>query len=128
MNVSALTFVTTFITTVFDYVCCFYTVITCGSLSVSHTGAGGLTLDLQLSSGILSIGTRAIYSCSNSSYQIIGNAERTCGVNGSWTGVEPRCGCKCRRRHRFYTFIIYHTQFLHVAYFIYSVILWSSSH
>ena len=99
MNVSTLTHVATFITAVFElhnYVCCFYTVITCGSLSVSHSGTGGLTLDLQLSSRISSIGTRAVYSCSNSSYQIIGNAERTCGVNGSWTGAEPHCGCKCR--------------------------------
>ena len=68
---------------------CFITVVTCGVLDVSSSGVGGLTL--HFSAPTTTIGTRAIYSCSNSSYQIIGNAERTCGVNGCWSGEEPQC-------------------------------------
>ena len=70
---------------------CFITVhvVTCGVLDVSSSGVGGLTI--RFSAPTTTVGTRAIYSCSNSSYQIIGNAERTCGVNGHWSGVEPQC-------------------------------------
>ena len=68
---------------------CFITVVACGVLDVSSSGVGGLTL--HFSAPTTTIGTRAIYSCSNSSYQIIGNAERTCGVNGRWSGEEPQC-------------------------------------
>ena len=84
----------TFITAFLNVRMLFYTVITCGSLSVSRSGAGGLTLDIQLSSRISSIGTRAVYSCSNRRYQILGSSERRCGVNGRWTGQEPQCKCK----------------------------------
>ena len=68
---------------------CFITVVACGVLDVSSSGVGGLTI--RFSAPTTTVGTRAIYSCSNSSYQIIGNAERTCGVNGHWSGVEPQC-------------------------------------
>ena len=71
-----------------------FTVSSCEALVVSSSGIGGLTLDF--SAPTTTVGTRAIYTCSNSSYQIIGNAERTCGVNGTWTGVEPQCECKQR--------------------------------
>ena len=72
----------------------FIVVVICEALNTSSSGVGGLTL--HFSAPATTVGTRAIYSCSNSSYQIIGNAERTCGVNGSWIGAEPHCGCKCR--------------------------------
>ena len=69
-----------------------FTVSSCEALGISSSGIGGLAL--HFSAPNTTIGTRAIYSCSNSSYQIIGNAERTCELNGTWTGVEPQCECK----------------------------------
>ena len=69
----------------------FFQVTYCGALNVSSSGIGGLTL--HFSASPTTIGTRAVYSCSNSRYQIIGSSERRCGVNGRWTGVEPQCKC-----------------------------------
>ena len=66
-----------------------FIVSSCEALGISSSGIGGLTL--HFSAPTTTIGTRAIYSCSNSSYQIIGNAERTCEVNGRWSGEEPQC-------------------------------------
>ena len=78
--------------------------ISCGALKVSHVGVGGLII--QFSTPTTTVGTKAIYLCSNSSYQIIGNAVRTCEVNGSWTGAEPHCGCKCRHCFNIYVPVI----------------------
>ena len=63
----------------------------CGALDVSSSGSGGLILHFSESS--TTVGTRAFYSCSNSSYRIIGSAERRCVASGHWTGVEPLCEC-----------------------------------
>lgn len=38
----------------------------------------------------LSIGKIAIYSC-DSKYDLVGDAERTCMDNSSWSGTEPYC-------------------------------------
>ena len=63
--------------------------ISCGALNASNFGLGGLSI--HFSAPTTTVGARAVYSCSNSSYWITGNAVRTCVVNGSWTGVEPQC-------------------------------------
>ena len=68
---------------------CSSAVISCGSLRVTTTAPGGLTL--QLSASPETVGSRAVYSCSNSNYILVGGAERVCGADGNWTGVEPRC-------------------------------------
>ena len=72
---------------------CSSTVISCGDLSVSNIGAGGLTL--QFSAPTMTFGTRAVYSCRSSDRRVSGNAERVCGADGNWTGEEP----ECRRKH-----------------------------
>ena len=69
----------------------FFEVTYCGALDVTSSGIGGLTLHFSASS--TTVGTRAFYYCSNSSYRIIGSAERRCVASGHWTGVEPLCEC-----------------------------------
>ena len=69
----------------------FPAVVSCSHLSVTSGAPGGLTL--QLSAANIEIGTRAVYSCSNTSYHIVGVAERVCGADGNWTGEKPRCEC-----------------------------------
>ena len=69
----------------------FLAAISCGPLSVTANAPGGLTL--QFSIPTTSVGTRAVYSCNSSGYQVVGNAQRVCGVDGNWSGVEPQCQC-----------------------------------
>ena len=69
----------------------FSAVIRCASLTVETRASGGLTL--QFSASTTTVGTRAVYSCSNNTYQITGGAMRVCGANGEWTGEEPHCEC-----------------------------------
>ena len=66
-------------------------VVSCGSLSVTTGASGGLTL--QFSAPTATFGTRAVYSCSDRDYQLVGRAERMCGSDGNWTGGEPHCEC-----------------------------------
>ena len=67
----------------------FFAVISCGPLSVTASTLGGLTL--QFSAPSTQFRTKAVYSCRNNDYQIVGVAERVCGADGNWTGEEPHC-------------------------------------
>lgn len=57
----------------------------CGSLN--PTGAGGLTVNMMRSV----FNTTVVYSCTEEGYRLVGVAERMCGANGLWSGVEPHC-------------------------------------
>ena len=84
----------------------FSAVIRCGDLSVSAIGSDGLTL--QFSAPTMTFGTRAVYSCRSRDHRVTGNAERTCGANGNWTGEEPQCRCKhLTALVSSFTFIVY---------------------
>ena len=63
--------------------------ISCSPLSVSTGAPGGLTL--QFSAPTTTVGSRAVYSCRSSGYQLVGKAERVCGTDGNWTEEEPHC-------------------------------------
>ena len=66
-------------------------VVHCDPLRLSTNASGGLTL--QFSAPTTTVGSRAVYSCRSSGYQLVGEAERVCGADGNWTGNEPRCEC-----------------------------------
>ena len=67
----------------------FSAVISCGPLSVTASTPDGLTL--RFSAPTATFHTKAVYTCRNSDYQIMGGAERVCGADGNWTGAEPHC-------------------------------------
>ena len=64
--------------------------VRCGPLELSTSASGGLTL--QFSAPTRTIGTKAVYSCSNR-HRLVGGAERVCRADGNWTGNEPHCEC-----------------------------------
>ena len=60
-------------------------VVSCGSLTTS--GTGGLTSSLTGTT----YGNTATYSCTQTGYELVGAATRTCQSNGLWSGSEPYC-------------------------------------
>ena len=61
-----------------------YAVIDCGSLQVPENGMVSVTET--------TFGSTASYSCSGSNYLLVGAVERTCQVDGMWSGSAPECG------------------------------------
>lgn len=43
----------------------------------------------------LGFGSRAEYSCSEG-YALVGNGERVCQSDGTWSGSDPECECEFR--------------------------------
>ena len=60
----------------------YFALVDCGSLSDPANGLVTVTTT--------TLGSTANYSCS-STYQIVGNALRTCQDDGAWSGDVPRC-------------------------------------
>ena len=65
-------------------------VVNCGSLPEPTLGPGNLTLT-QMDTTFNSIAT---YSCQIEGFAIVGNQQRTCQADGSYTGTEPTCMCE----------------------------------
>lgn len=61
---------------------CFQLGDTCGTLSDPFNGKVTITR--------MTLGGVALYSC-DSGYKLEGNAQRTCGLFGVWSGVPPTC-------------------------------------
>ena len=56
----------------------------CGSLTNPANGSVSLTMT--------TFDSTASYSCSNSNNLLLGDAVRTCQVDGMWSGTAPVCG------------------------------------
>lgn len=61
--------------------------VDCGKLGNIDHG------EVKLTDGRTTHGATAVYTCATN-YTLMGNAQRTCGDGGVWTGDSPQCLCK----------------------------------
>ena len=63
----------------------------CTPLSMITNGTVQYSTE-PIASGFITNGTVATYSCADG-YELAGEENRTCLVDGTWTGAEPQCRC-----------------------------------
>ena len=61
----------------------------CTPLSIITNGTVQYSTE-PIASGFITNGTVATYSCADG-YEVVGEVDRTCLVDGTWTGAEPNC-------------------------------------
>ena len=62
-----------------------HTVVDCGELSAPANGS------VDLTNGTI-FGSKVTYACNTADgYILVGNGERVCQANASWSGSQPTC-------------------------------------
>lgn len=70
---------------------CSLLVVDCGKPDFPSSGtAGGLTVIYDLTE----YNATATYYCNITGYELNGENERKCLINGNWSGEPPECQCK----------------------------------